>query len=267
MVFLFLAVVGQFVGEIKVPKERQVWAGLIGVLLLFTGIALYVIPASLSVATPTVVAAAPDTPTAAPIVPTDTPTQKLPDSPMPEPPTNTPVPEPTDTPLSPTDTPTPKPTNTPHPTSTPAATSTAVPTPSIPLYDDFEDGGIASSWYDAKYEGVHPLDYDVTESGGVLRFKATNNTALDKEASLLVEAERMTKAVYYVGHHTKCYRDCCLRVICRGSFELVFLADSNRRDNFQFQSATLQNHSKGAMLPLYTPTWCRSGWDSITFLC
>lgn len=57
LVFLFLAVVGQFVGEITVPKERQIWAGLVGFLLLFSGVALYVVPPSPSVPTPTVVAA------------------------------------------------------------------------------------------------------------------------------------------------------------------------------------------------------------------
>ena len=44
IVFLFLAVVGHL--EVKLPKERQVWAGLIGLLLIILGILLYVIPVS-----------------------------------------------------------------------------------------------------------------------------------------------------------------------------------------------------------------------------
>ena len=105
LVFLFLAVVGQFVGKITVPKERQIWAGLIGCLLLFSGVALYVAPVSPSVPTPTIVAA----------VTPDTPTRKPTDTPAPKPPTNTSVPEPITTP-------------------------TATPAGKILFEEDFEDG-------------------------------------------------------------------------------------------------------------------------------
>jgi hypothetical protein len=120
LVFLFLAVVGQFVGQITVPRERQVWAGLIGFLLLFSGVALHVMPVSSTVPTPTIMAAvAPNTPTLIPAPSTGTPIL----------PTGTPVPtlintsKPTDTPQLPTTTPTPTPTNMPRPTPTPTVTS------------------------------------------------------------------------------------------------------------------------------------------------
>lgn len=46
IVFLILAVAGGIAGKIEVSPERQKWAGIIGVVLLFSGIALYVIPPS-----------------------------------------------------------------------------------------------------------------------------------------------------------------------------------------------------------------------------
>lgn len=49
IVFLFLAVVGQFAGKIQVDPKRQKLAGIIGALLLLSGVALYVVPVSPSV--------------------------------------------------------------------------------------------------------------------------------------------------------------------------------------------------------------------------
>jgi hypothetical protein len=137
LVFLFLAVVGQFVGQIEVSPERQKWAGLIGFLLLISGVGLYVVPVSPSVPTPTIVAAiALDTSTPMPVVPTDTPSL--------EPPTNTPVPEPTDTPISMptstnTSTPTPAPTRKPTPTRTPTPTPTSLMRGELLFEDTFDD--------------------------------------------------------------------------------------------------------------------------------
>ncbi len=76
IVFLFLAIVGQFVGQIHVPPERQKWAGIVGALLLFAGIALYVAPVSPLVPTPTIVPGVTpgtSTPTASLVVPTEAP--------------------------------------------------------------------------------------------------------------------------------------------------------------------------------------------------
>lgn len=47
IVFVFLGVVGQFVGQIQVPRERQKLAGGIGVALLLCGIALHVLSAAM----------------------------------------------------------------------------------------------------------------------------------------------------------------------------------------------------------------------------
>lgn len=44
MVFLFLAIVGQITGEIKVPSGRQKISAVLGVVLLASGILLYVLP-------------------------------------------------------------------------------------------------------------------------------------------------------------------------------------------------------------------------------
>ena len=95
LVFLFLAIVGQFVGEINVPKERQKWAGLIGTLLLVSGVVLYAAPVPPSVLTPTTGAAVvPNTPTSMPvIIPPGAPTKKPIDTPISEP-TGTPIPKP-----------------------------------------------------------------------------------------------------------------------------------------------------------------------------
>jgi hypothetical protein len=46
MVFLFLAIAGQITGEIKVPTGRQKISAVLGIILLVSGILLYVIPSS-----------------------------------------------------------------------------------------------------------------------------------------------------------------------------------------------------------------------------
>jgi hypothetical protein len=42
--FILLAFVGRIAGRIELPRERQVWAGIIGILLLLSGISLSILP-------------------------------------------------------------------------------------------------------------------------------------------------------------------------------------------------------------------------------
>lgn len=44
VVFIFLAIVGQFIGQITVNPDRQKWAGIVGVVFLLLGISLYIVP-------------------------------------------------------------------------------------------------------------------------------------------------------------------------------------------------------------------------------
>jgi len=44
IVFLFLAVVGEITGKFKLEDKQQKWSAIIGTLLLFSGIVLYVVP-------------------------------------------------------------------------------------------------------------------------------------------------------------------------------------------------------------------------------
>jgi len=115
IIFLFLAVVGEITGKIKLGPKQQMWSAIIGALLLFSGIVLHVSlpPPSPPPGGDTVT---PDTPTPTPFAPTDTPTRT---------PTNTPTPTATATP-TPTLTPTP---TTVTPTSTPTPEPTATETP------------------------------------------------------------------------------------------------------------------------------------------
>jgi len=61
--FLFLAVIGQFAADIKVSRERQVMAAVMGALLLFFGVALYAVPVSSPDSTSTIAPAQTTTPT------------------------------------------------------------------------------------------------------------------------------------------------------------------------------------------------------------
>ena len=154
IVFLFLAVVGQFAGKIDVPPKRQKWAGIIGALLLFSGVALYVVPpVPPTIPTPTPVPSvtpSTSTPTATLVVPTDTPTLK--------PPTNTPIPEPTDTPEPPTNTPLP-PTDTPVP-------AQPTPTPTPPIWTDDFNGTLGPGW---SWANEDPTHWNLTDIPGSLR--------------------------------------------------------------------------------------------------
>ena len=73
LLFLLLAIASRFAGQIEVPPTRQMWAGLIGVLLLLTGLVLYIVPQATASSTPTIPPTA--TPTPSPTsLPTPTPT-------------------------------------------------------------------------------------------------------------------------------------------------------------------------------------------------
>jgi len=44
IIFVLLAMAGGFTGKIQIPRHRQKWAGIIGVVLLFSGISLFAVP-------------------------------------------------------------------------------------------------------------------------------------------------------------------------------------------------------------------------------
>ncbi len=94
LVFLFLGFVGKFAFGIDITNSlwQRIMLGILGVLLLLSGIALYIAPPITATSTPT--------PTVTPIPPTNTPEKKSTDTPVPSrTPTNTSTPEPTNTPV------------------------------------------------------------------------------------------------------------------------------------------------------------------------
>ena len=46
IIFILLAIAGGFSGKIKIPKQRQKWAGMFGAILLLAGITLFIVPVS-----------------------------------------------------------------------------------------------------------------------------------------------------------------------------------------------------------------------------
>lgn len=96
--FIFLAFVGKFGKIIKLPKERQKWAGMIGALFLLSGIGLFMLPVFQSVLVPTDTPV-PPTATSVPLTDTPPPTNTL--VPLTDTPTLTDTPPPTNTPLPP----------------------------------------------------------------------------------------------------------------------------------------------------------------------
>ncbi len=46
VILIFLAIVGQFVGQIQIEPDRQKWAGIVGIVFLFSGVGLYLVPNS-----------------------------------------------------------------------------------------------------------------------------------------------------------------------------------------------------------------------------
>ncbi len=78
--------------------------------------------------------------------------------------------------------------------STPIPTS--IPTPAIPLYDDFENGVIDETWYDPKWEGTQAIDFEVTESDGALRFSALNDTSSYRLGKLLTGKNQILQELY-----------------------------------------------------------------------
>jgi len=160
IVFLFLAVVGEITGKFKLEDKQQKWSAIIGTLLLFSGIVLYVVPP-----TPP-----PPTPTPTPSPPPDTPTRT---------PTNTPTPTATAT-LTSTLTPTP---TTVTPTSTPTATPTySPPSPTIStgsmIYDDNFNAPAFDGTYNAelwsRMEGAEGSTSTVEQRDGVLVVSQTS---------------------------------------------------------------------------------------------
>jgi hypothetical protein len=168
-IFLLLAFVGEIGAIIKLPKERQRWAGIVGALLLILGVGLSTVPSSQPDSKSIGVAAiAPETATVVPDLSTDTPLPST-NTPMP---TTTPTITPTPTP-SPSSTPTVTPTLTPTSSQTPTTTPTLAPTaPLTPtlstrVISNFEDG--IQGWQAARLEEENWQDnetaYSVRPSG------------------------------------------------------------------------------------------------------
>jgi hypothetical protein len=103
LLFILLAFVGRIAGKIELPPGRQKWAGAVGVALLLSGMALAIVPTTSSGVTPTppaTVAVIFNTPASIPVTLTDTPIPNLPTNrPVPDL-TATLAPEPTNTPSS-----------------------------------------------------------------------------------------------------------------------------------------------------------------------
>lgn len=141
ILFLFVAVGGRLGANVTTDQVQQGYAAGIGILLLFIGIALHLIPvAPPSPITPTEVVIR-----STAVLPTNTPTD------TPVPPTNTPTNTPTATP---TDTPVP-PTNT--PANTPTATNTRTPMPFS--LGEFRRNGEPSQMNFQKFVGGYMIGY------------------------------------------------------------------------------------------------------------
>jgi hypothetical protein len=160
------------IAAIKMPsvgKYPRIISGGIGIIFMGIAVSRFIFP-PLS-PQPTTAPTVSVTSTTIAVAPTETPI----------PPTHTPVP-PADTPVLPTNTP--EPTNTPQPTPTltsvptrtPTPTPTtiypiAVQTPTIPKYDDFDDGIVDSNKWETPPWG-QTVDTTVTEENGSLVISA-----------------------------------------------------------------------------------------------
>lgn len=136
VVFVFIAVVGQFVGQIYIPRQNRKWIAVIGVLFLLSGISMYVGP-TIKEANELSLRA------------TQTAEAKLVVVNSEKPPTDTPTP-----------------TKTPRPTPTPTATIDADPT----VYDNFNNPANNEGWNIGLWEPNDASACKIAQEEGFLKF-------------------------------------------------------------------------------------------------